>query len=144
MRSCLVTWSLVKGPPKARLAFGGQRKDGSGKNENRERGLKCRLSRGNALPRVGFVTIAAHEGFLMGVGALVTDAMLAPLKCSGTVLALVLSTRAAAARNRSSPRSDCDCGQAMVGGRRHTRGTSVPRVKLLASRSKPKQRSRDG
>lgn len=80
------------------------------------------------------MTIATHERFLMGVGALVTDAMLAPLKCSGTVLALVLSTWAAAARNGSS--SDCDCGQAMVSGRRHTRGNPVPRVKILASRSK--------
>lgn len=59
------------------------------------------------------MTVTAGEGFLVGVGALVADAMLAALEGPGAVLTLVLSARAAPTRNGS----DCDCdGQAIVSG----------------------------
>lgn len=79
------------------------------------------------------MTIATHKRLLMGMCAFVADAMLAPFECPGAVLALVLATRAAPARNGSSV--DSHCGQAVVG---HTRGDTKLIVKKLGVKSKLK------
>ena len=54
------------------------------------------------------MAVTTDKGLLLGVGALVADAVFTPLKCPGAALAFVLAARASPTRN--TPRSDASSG----------------------------------